>query len=182
MLQCVSLWRFKLLLIILFAFGIKNEGGCFPFSFNNIVGRSQRRRAPSSRRLLAGWINDDLLSDPDMVIQNLILSLSKVTDDQSRRESLSRLFEVKLQDIDDGELFMKQFDSAMIIVGDRIRLDAASVAMKQSSNSNIDSDDETETPTFPLRSQQRLQLEGQLWACIDMMVQSKTLMKQARAK
>lgn len=184
MLQYVSQRRLKLFLHAICAFGIGNEGECLtlPFKNNMFVGRSPRQTT-INKSLLDGWINDDLYSQQEMDIQNVILSLSKVADDQSRRERLSRLFEVKLQNHDDGELFMKQFDSAMIIVGDRIRLDATNVAAAVDQSANItNSEEETEMPTFPLRSQQKSQLESQLWACIDMMVQSKKLMKQARMK
>jgi hypothetical protein len=178
--------RLKLFFYTICAFGIGNEGGeCLTSPFNKMlfVGQSQRH-TPISKSLLDGWINDDPCSEYEMDIQSVVLSLATVTDDQSRREKLSRLFQVKLQNQDDGELFMKQFDSALITVGDRIRLDVANVAAAAMVNqsSRVTTDEETELPSFPLRSHSKSQLESQLWACVDMMVQSKMLMKQARMK
>jgi hypothetical protein len=183
--QFISQRRLKLFIYTLCAFGIGNEVGCFTLPANSmlLVDRSHQH-ITINKSLVDGWINDNQSSEHEMDVHNIILTLSKVADDQSRRERLSQLFEMKLRNQDDGELFMKQFDSAMIFVGDRIRLDAANAAadVNQLSNDYSKSDKETEMPRFPLRSQQASQLESQLWACIDMMVQSKMLMKKARMK
>ena len=185
MLQFASQRRLKLFFYAIYSMGIGKEGGCLISPFNNmLLGRSQRHAPINKGLFLDGKINDDLYSEHEMDMQRVILSLSNVADDQSRRERLSRLFKVKLQGQDGGEFFMKQFDIAMIAVGNGIRLDvanlASAVAMKQSIIAN--SDEETEMPSHPLQSQPKSQLESQLWACVDMMVQSKTLMKQARMK
>lgn len=170
----------------IYAFGMRNEVGCFNLPFNDLsVFRQDRRPTLINKSLTAGRVNDDSFSEHEMDIEKIILSLSNVIDDQSRREQLSKLFDIKLQNQDGGESFMKLFDRAMIVVGDSIRLDVANLAATAtvSQSSNYTSAVEgTEIPSFPLRSQQKSQLEGQLWACVDMMVQSKTLMKQARLK
>ena len=177
MLQFVSHQRVGLFFFIVYALGMGNDGECYSrLSF--VVRSHQRTLSPKKLRL---WVNNDPYSELNVDIEKIILTLSNVADDQSRREKLSQLFELKLQNQDGGELFMTQFNSAMITVGDRIRVDAANVAAavmgSQSSNSTNSDEDSVSTPSLT-----KSQLEGQLWACVDMMVQSKTLMKQARLK
>lgn len=168
----------------IYACGMRNEVGCFNLPFNDLsVFRQDRRPTLINKSLTAGRVNDDSFSEHEMDIEKIILSLSNVADDQSRREQLSKLFDIKLQNQDGGESFMKLFDSAMIVVGDRIRLDVANLAATATVSQSLNytsAVEGAEFPSFPLRSQHKSQLEGQLWACVDMMVQSKTLMKQAR--
>lgn len=177
MLQFVSHQRVGLFFFIVYALGMGNDGECY--SRLSFVVRSHQRTL--SQKNLRLWVNNDPYSELNVDIEKIILTLSNVADDQSRREKLSQLFELKLQNQDGGELFMTQFNSAMITVGDRIRVDAANVAAavmgSQSSNSTNSDEDSVSTPSLT-----KSQLEGQLWACVDMMVQSKTLMKQARLK
>lgn len=183
MISFVSQRRVKLFIYTLCAFGMCDEGGCFSSPFTNLplMARSHRHTW-INKSVLAGWINNDPRSDHDTDIEALIVSLSNVADDQSRREKLALLFQENLQNQDGGELFMKQFNKAMITVGDRIRGDAvkkaAATMMNQSSNFT-NTDKETDLSLIPLP---KSQLERQLWACVDMMVQSKALMKQARTK
>lgn len=113
----------------------------------------------------------------------LILSLSFDADDASRRNKLARLFEEKLQNRDDSsESFVHLFNQVLIIVGDRVRMEAATAAAaaaaaeKETTNDDVD---EEELPSFPLPAQKKSQTELQLWALIDMMVQSKTLVRKA---
>jgi hypothetical protein len=171
---------------IIYVLRMRNEVGCFNLPFKDLMFvRQGLRPTLINESFSAGRVNDVSFSEHEMDIEKTIMSLSHVVDDQSRREQVSQLFEKKLQNQDGGESFMKLFDSAMIIVGDRIRLDVANLAAvaKENQSSNYtDVVEGTETPSFPLRSQQKSQLEGQLWACVDMMVQAKTLMKQARIK
>ena len=177
MLQFVSHQRVGLFFFIVYALGMGNDGECY--SRLSFVVRSHQRTL--SQKNLRLWVNNDPYSELNVDIEKIILTLSNVADDQSRREKLSQLFELKLQNQDGGELFMKQFNSAMITIGDRIRVDAANAAAavmgSQSSNSTNSDEDSVSTPSLT-----KSQLEGQLWACVDMMVQSKTLMKQARLK
>jgi hypothetical protein len=131
--------------------------------------------------------NNNISDSPRLLeIEELLLSLSTDTDDKSRRGRLSQIFEEKIQDQDGGESFMKFFDQAMIVVGDRVRMSVANeaaVATSDSLNMNDGDGNDVPLPSFPLPSQQQKSiLAGQLWACVDMMVQSKKLMKSARIK
>jgi hypothetical protein len=116
-------------------------------------------------------------------MQEVILSLCFDSDDTSRRRRLAQLFKDNLQNRDGGDAFIKLFDQVLIVVGDRMRLEAseaAGVAIRNDDDSRI-SDDST-LPSFPLPAQQKSLTEGRLWACVDMMVQAKTLVKQAKVK
>ena len=112
-------------------------------------------------------------------MEDFVLSLSLDSDDQSRRHTFATLLNEKLQTDDYGESFIKLFDNALIVVGDRIRQQATELS---TSNRHEDVNDTDILPTFPLPSQQKTNLEQQLWACVDLMVQSKTLIKSARDK
>jgi hypothetical protein len=115
-------------------------------------------------------------------MEEVILSLCFDSDDTSRRRKLSQLMEDNLQNPDGGNTFIKLFDHVLIVVGDRMRLEAnkAAIHMTQTDNSAIL--DNTPLPSFPLPAQEKSLTEGRLWACVDMMVQSKTLIKQAKLK
>ena len=124
--------------------------------------------------------NPDLISKHDM--EELIMSLCSDADDASRRGKLSKLIEENLRSQDGGDTFIKLFDQVLIVVGDRMRLEASDSSSQTTQNDVNDNSDETTSalPSFPLPAQRKSSSEGQLWACIDMMVQSKILVKKAR--
>lgn len=124
-------------------------------------------------------------------MNELILSLSKVSDDDKRREKLAAFFDkeladaaqiASLDDSDDDALtqevprFAKLFQASLDIVGEEVQTAAREVAMEQQQNQDAaesnQSDDDGER-VERVKSQEELQL----WALIDMMVQSKTRVK-----
>lgn len=111
----------------------------------------------------------------DDVIEKLILSLSKEPTDESRRARLKNIFDEKIRN-DKGHAaqFSSQFNQVLITVGDRIKLEAISEA--QNAKRNGRDDDEEEEPQ-PLA--EKTESELQLWALVDMMVQSKTIVRKA---
>jgi hypothetical protein len=117
-------------------------------------------------------------------MEALILSLSFDSDDTSRRGKVSTLFQEKLQtrtngETDNGTPFEILFNQVLIEIGDRIRTEAMVQAAAEMSIS-VDEDSGDDLPSFPLPAQQKKsQTELQLWALIDMMVQSKTLVRMA---
>lgn len=106
-------------------------------------------------------------------MEDLILSLSVDANDASRRNKVASLFDEKLKNREGSESFVQLFDQVLITVGDRVRIEAASQKQGKTKNEN------SELSSFPLPVQQKSQTELQLWALIDMMVQSKTLIKKA---
>lgn len=133
-------------------------------------------------------------------MEDLILSLSKESDDDTRREKLAGIMDKELADGSnnaasgddpDGTAvgaetprFAKLFQSALDNVGEKVQADAREKALEQQQQMNlIDSDDmdaqdggdgsEGGERTKRVKSPEELQL----WALIDMMVQSKTLVK-----
>jgi hypothetical protein len=104
--------------------------------------------------------------------ENLILSLSKEPTDELRRARLQLIFEDSIQNQtpEKANLFASQFNQALIKVGDRTRQQALSEAETG----------EKQTPGNAASSllDQKSETEFQLWALIDMMVQSKTIVKK----
>lgn len=109
-------------------------------------------------------------------MEDLILSLSKEPTDDSRRSRVVSVFEGH------DARFASLFDQVLIVVGDRVRLEAAAKAeqaqAKQEEENGDDDDDDDNLPSFPLPGQ-KSETELQLWALVDMMVQSKTIVKKA---
>jgi hypothetical protein len=174
-----SRWAIKWSIYMLLSFRLVDKGVCFVMP----TLRFQCTRAnefPHTRKsCYAGSFCDNIPhSEKQAVVEELILSLSNDSDDESRRSKVARLFDEQVQSLDGGELFMKLFDSAMIVVGDRIRADAVNgVAARTNCSTDID---DSKLPYFPLNQQEKSNIERQLWACVDMMVQSKTLMKRVK--
>ncbi|GAX24354.1 hypothetical protein FisN_4Lu603 [Fistulifera solaris] len=98
----------------------------------------------------------------------LILSLSLEPTDQSRRERLAGLFGEALAKPNGApKRFTDLFDKTLIEVGDRVRKEALEAL-----------ESEQNPPSDGSKSPQELQV----WALIDMMVQSKTLVKRANGE
>jgi hypothetical protein len=102
-------------------------------------------------------------------MEELILSLSHDSSDEHRRERLACLFAANLS-TDDS--FAGRFNAALIDIGEQVRTEAATQAARQESIAEV-------LPSFPLSGQERSSAQLQLWALIDMMVQSKTIVKRA---
>lgn len=117
-------------------------------------------------------------------MEQLVLSLSKETSDKLRRTRLQQIFEEKMHEELDEESsanFTRLFDQVLIVVGDRVRMEAAQQLQAENDTSTTtmgNKQDEDELPSFPLSSQ-KSETQLQLWALVDMMVQSKTIVKRA---
>jgi hypothetical protein len=175
-----------MLLHLLASMAIKNVG-----AFSQPPNRCQPSvvHALNSRKHIRtiGFLldNDNLYSPTSKRIhdmEEMIISLCFDPDDSSRRLKLSKLFEANLLNKDGGNSFIKLFDQVLIIVGDRMRLEAENVARQTTQNDIDGRSDGSALPSFPFPAQQKSLTEGRLWACIDMMVQSKILVKQAKVK
>eukprot|EP00584_Thalassiosira_punctigera_P004888 CAMPEP_0172529390 /NCGR_PEP_ID=MMETSP1067-20121228/3480_1 /TAXON_ID=265564 ORGANISM="Thalassiosira punctigera, Strain Tpunct2005C2" /NCGR_SAMPLE_ID=MMETSP1067 /ASSEMBLY_ACC=CAM_ASM_000444 /LENGTH=173 /DNA_ID=CAMNT_0013313431 /DNA_START=282 /DNA_END=803 /DNA_ORIENTATION=- len=143
------------------------------------MGSDNGDESPPTSNNLPGFTPDEM-NDMD----ELILFLSKITDDGKRRERLSAIFEKELADatqiasLDDDSVlevprFAKLFQNSLDKVGEKVQTAAREVAMEQQRNAvEINQSDDDER-LERVKSQEELQL----WALIDMMVQSKTRVK-----
>jgi hypothetical protein len=95
-------------------------------------------------------------------MNNLIVSLSEDSNDASRREKVEIIFAEQLAQ-PGAERFAALFDSVLMTVGERVQTEARKKAI------------EAQEKEDPEQSGEHLQL----WALIDMMVQTKTLVKRA---
>ena len=103
--------------------------------------------------------------------ENLILSLSKEPTDELRRARLQLIFEdsVQNQTPENANLFASQFNQALIKVGDRTRQEARAEAGERQIQDNTAENSQPDPKSAT---------EFQLWALIDMLVQSKTIVKK----
>ena len=134
-------------------------------------------------------------------MEETILSLSLIPTDESRRTQLQLLFYDELEKPDDdGQHFAKLFDHTLIIVGDRIKQKAQEVALKmqeekeaeetgdkQDNDEDEDKDEDDEADENQSESEaedefQAFPEQRQLWALVDMMVQSKAIVKNSLRK
>jgi hypothetical protein len=141
---------------------------CFTFVFCD--NDSLAFRVPAATRLPARFLltksSDSEKETEDM--KELILSLSLEPTDESRRERLAALFGEALAKPNGApKRFTDLFDKTLIEVGDRVRKEALEALEREQ---NLASDG--------CKSPQELQV----WALIDMMVQSKTLVKKANGE
>ncbi len=134
-------------------------------------------------------------------MENVIVSFSQISDDTVRREKLASLFDLELaaaaenNDIlsqSGGEIprFAQLFQVALDTIGERVQASAREVASTLVTSSNEDDNntsmeekcggDDIKVPRRVTR--EKSQEELQLWALIDMMVQSKTRVKMHMGK
>lgn len=127
-------------------------------------------------------------------MEHLIMSLSRESDDDKRREKLAGILDEELEeaskDSDDAALnaevprFAKLFQIVLDSVGEKVQSDAREAALEQQQKQKNESDgeDEAQNDSMPSEEGERVPRvktpeELQLWALIDMMVQSKTRVK-----
>ena len=114
-------------------------------------------------------------------MEKLIMSLSLENDDEYRRTKVSTLFAEELAKPNGyPHRFTELFDSVLMITGERVQNEARINAAQESGPQQpvaIELDvDITEVVYVP---REKSAAELQLWAFIDMMVQTKTLVKKA---
>lgn len=101
-------------------------------------------------------------------MEELIISLSLEPTDESRRERLAGLFqEVLTKPNGDPKRFSDLFDRTLIEVGDRVRKEALEKLEQKQNNEGVEG---------------KTAEELQVWALVDMMVQSKTMVKRANGE
>ena len=110
-------------------------------------------------------------------MDSLIISLSLEFDDSSRRRRLAALFAEKLAKPDQMR-FTGLFDQVLTITGDRIHAQARKKALERASIVGTEAGNDVKIENDDFLTGKSLE-EKQLWALVDMMVQSKTLVKRA---
>lgn len=124
-------------------------------------------------------------------MEDLIISLSKVADDEKRRETLAGILDTELNAFTsssdttfDSEVprFAKLFQLQLDLIGETVQNAAKKKALElqqqqeETPSNGDDAEDESEGGERVARVKSEEEL--QLWALIDMMIQSKTLVKQ----
>jgi hypothetical protein len=128
--------------------------------------------------------NDEFDSSNRDEVTSLIMDLSKETNDEIRREKLSSLLKERLNQEDSVEAakFALLWDKIVIEIGSKVqeeaRAKAEESAISQSGEKNVNSDPEVTSDhndSTGVKSGEELKL----WAMIDMMIQSKHIIKNA---
>jgi len=158
----------------------------------------QRRRLPATAAMFgaedssgsgSSSPSSDYSATEVKEMEELIVSLSKEPTDRSRRHRVATVFDEELAKPNGApKRFSDLFDQVLVIVGDRVKYRAQKVAIEQQqqqehqadddSTKNI-KDDESEKDSNNMMGRNKTKEEKQLWALVDMMVQSKTIVKRA---
>ena len=153
-------------------------------AFQRSVPQQHQHRQELNRMTLNQSQNEE---DVDVDIDWLVMSLSREQDDATRREKLAELFEGR--GLEEG--FADAFEKSLENVGTKVQQIAREKADIReleeggetgSTKDNLDlppgvSIDEDGTISLPERTTEELQL----WALVDMMVQSKVIMKKMKS-
>jgi len=118
-------------------------------------------------------------------MEELIVSLSKEPTDEARRSRVASIFEERLAGPNgDPERFSNLFNQVLMIVGDRVKMTAQRQAIEmeaaqkdEESENDSKANQEEESPESSSGLNVKTAEQKQLWALVDMMVQSKTIVK-----
>ena len=163
-------------------------------AFHTMVSLSTRKRACTNTRDTRVYGRNDSDSNASCFTQSeilemekLILSLSQIADDTVRREQLASLFDAELAAASGGGIggeeiprFAQLFQEALNTIGERVQESAREVAAASTiATNNIKADNEYNMIVEEQHgtTREKSSEELQLWALIDMMVQSKTRVK-----
>ena len=164
-------------------------------AFHTMVSLSTRKRACTNTRDTRVYGRSDSDSNASCFTQSeilemekLILSLSQIADDTVRREQLASLFDAELAAAASGggiggeeiPRFAQLFQEALNTIGERVQESAREVAAASTiATNNIKADNENNMNMEEQHgtTREKSSEELQLWALIDMMVQSKTRVK-----
>jgi hypothetical protein len=122
-------------------------------------------------------------------MQDVIVSLSLESNDEIRRSRLTQIMEVGLAGPNGGpKRFTVLFDRVLTQVGEQFQKDALEKYSKQAPSSSAmeptsDESLDTETDSVPEKDENTKPVEKspeeiRLWALVDMMIQSKTMIKK----
>lgn len=151
-----------------------------PFSQRNIfviTTNSHCHLDSSCGRVVSLNISEDSYDDKEIKeMEDLIISLSLEPTDESRRERVQSVFEEALARPNGmPRHFSDLFDQALIAVGDRVKEEAQQAAVEAQEYQESDNVGE---PNTKVNESENSSQQWQLWALVDMMVQSKTIVKR----
>jgi hypothetical protein len=106
-------------------------------------------------------------------MEELIVSISQEPTDEARRKRMSCVFAEALAELH-SERFTSLFDQVLIIVGDRVQIQAQQKALQDADQSSSSGTINSQDFMAGKSAEQK-----QLWALVDMMVQSKIIVKRA---
>lgn len=136
--------------------------------------------------ILYSVANNDHNNEDFEEMRELIFSLSKEPTDEDRRTRVQEVFQEALARPNGGpKQFSDLFDTVLTKVGEDVQMEAKKKFLREqeSSTEEIDNsaDEATTKNTVAEAETERVKTpeELQLWALVDMMVQSKTIVKQA---
>jgi hypothetical protein len=129
-----------------------------------------------------------LLPSSEGEMEALVVSLSREATDESRRGRVAAVFSEALSPAGagapgtgdesggrGGAAFSALFDRVLIAVGDRVKAEVQEAQERQASSPSP-------SPSPSATDEQGSSRSYQLWALVDMMVQSKTIVKRARGE
>ena len=162
--------------------------GAFPLAAPSFVSRPSRALC---RLALAATDSSSPSFDYSDVevseMESLIRSLSALPTDESRRSQVAQIFQdafamdpksLENNGAGDGgtdsKRFCRLFDSVLIRIGDQVQQEAVAT-LRDDAEAPAEAADAADVPAERSKSKEELQL----WALVDMMVQSKTIVKRA---
>ena len=154
----------------------------------------------ATRSALYATSADDAIPTTDDGMKDLIIDLSKEGTDDVRRSRLQAIINDGLEQ-GDAETFSALFQQALEAVGNEVQAEARVLAMQRyeetineeavATAAALSDDSNTNGESSPIRVEKvnetsegtiKSPLETQLWALVDMMVQSKTMIKKAKGQ
>ena len=177
---------------------IKNNRYSVVDSRNNVITSNSSRCTFQLHLSTTNNSNEQALNDDDdddyhdHEIRELIISISLESDDVKRRKLLSETLEEKLnqEDVSAAAKFAHLWDVNIIKIGEQIQNEARAEAQNKadtldsaatdsaSDNYSEDDNDNDGNTAGSTSSIEKSMKEKQLWSMVDMMVQSKTLIKK----
>lgn len=151
---------------------------------------TQTSRSNTSFKRYITIKDNDYSASEAQDMETLIMSLSYEQNDQTRRKKLLDLFQNELSK-PCPERFTNLFDAVLIDVGNKVRLEAiekfesnqTNVETCNNNNGSSNTDQlSQENDGVNREAELKTREEIQIWALIDMMVQSKTLVKKSNGQ
>jgi hypothetical protein len=158
---------------------------------------SIRNRVACRPQFAAASDDHEFTTEEVTAMDELIISLTLEPTDESRRTRVTTLFTEELAKPNGApQRFTDIFDAVLMVVGDRVQTEARQRALEaaeeeqeepeeepnEEPNEEPEKDDEEQVVKPKATFMERSPDERQMWALVDLMVQTKTLVKKANGK